>query len=610
MLNFDYDFWKEVCINIEKYADIYGKCYLQLYPFTFSYSLHSISEKKFYDSIIKNGAIFELNNFNFPDNFDIKKDGSLRKRNLLTPIIYLYYIAIGKYISNKFKPIAIAHYDCYYAGNFKYNEYHYKRIYKDYITVIKENALKYDYYLKLDIHSFFDSIDLKKLKLILVKNGAITETESYIIEKFLSLCGSGKMPQIECGITSSYLATICYLNELDNQLVKYLLSYKNFKSFKVTRYVDDLFIFFTSNRKVNQNEIENDIVNYLNTIYYDYSLSINRDKTKLKRTSKIYSDINAISIDENLEIEKDNDELFRRNIIHKFLKHLIKCINENGINYKKYNEIVNTIFYKKKVRYRSSQIYNNLIYHNSKWISNTETIDALKKALDSHYNVLSLDPRKLTTLILKTEDSKLIKKMLEKLFDIYRKGEWDIFCTHIALIYLFNSGFKHIDLLSIIKEKDYILYNYILSYCKVDWHLKCISKYNYKFATRAYKTNSNLYYLSLMYIYELKNENYLTAFAYYKSFFDVKTAHFEHIKDSKNKFSVENYYKKNNLIKFYKKYSDSVEKILKDTFKYRNGNPVCHGSCQVLDKHNQTKLLCKNIDDLEKIIESYIDSEL
>ena len=52
--------------------------------------------------------------------------------------------------------------------------------------------------------------------------------------------------------------------------------------------------------------------------------------------------------------------------------------------------------------------------------------------------------------------------------------------------------------------------------------------------------------------------------------------------------------------------TDKIENTINDTSKYRNGNPVCHGSGKILDYVNQTKLLLKNINDLQTIIDAYI----
>ena len=251
-----------------------------------------------------------------------------------------------------------------------------------------------------------------------------------------------------------------------------------------------------------------------------------------------------------------------------------------------------------------------MIYKKSKWLSQIDTRNAIRYALENDYNILVHDPKPLTTMIVKTEDELLIKKLLDKLFRIYRSGEWNIVCTYISLIYLFNSGFKHIDLLNIIKTEDSELYNYINKYCKSNWYYRVSSINNRKFVTKAYLRKSNLYYLLLMYIFELKNINYLHAYSYFKNYFDVLTAHFAHMLDSSKKFSVESYYKEKDLKKFYQYHlpemTDKIENTINDTSKYRNGNPVCHGSGKMLDYVNQTELLLKNINDLQTIIDAYI----
>lgn len=250
------------------------------------------------------------------------------------------------------------------------------------------------------------------------------------------------------------------------------------------------------------------------------------------------------------------------------------------------------------------------MYKKTKWLSQTKIKNAIKQALENDYNILVHDPKVLTTIIVNTGDESLIKKMLDKLFRIYRDGEWNIICTYIGLIYLFNSGFKHIDLLAIIKKEDDVLYNYINKYCKNSWQFRVLSINNRKFVNKAYLKKSNLYYLLLMYIFELKNINYLHAYSYFKNYFDVMTAHFAYMLDTTKKFSIESYYKEKNLKKFYINHlpemKNKIETVMNDTSKYRNANPVCHGSGKILNYINQTELLLNNIKDLKMIIDAYI----
>lgn len=95
MINITYNIWNEACNLIKNYAKKYGNFYLQLYPFYNFNNLNNISSKKFYDLYVNSGAIFaNYNNFDKIDNYCRKSDGSYRKRSLLTPIMYIYYIAV------------------------------------------------------------------------------------------------------------------------------------------------------------------------------------------------------------------------------------------------------------------------------------------------------------------------------------------------------------------------------------------------------------------------------------------------------------------------------------------------------------------------------------
>ena len=117
-----------------------------------------------------------------------------------------------------------------------------------------------------------------------------------------------------------------------------------------------------------------------------------------------------------------------------------------------------------------------------------------------------------------------------------------------------------------------------------------------------------------MYIFELKNNNYLHAYSYFKNYFDVLTAHLAHMTDSTKKFSVESYYKEGELKSFCQNYlpemNDKIGSTINETHKYRNGNPVCHGSGKMLDYVNQTELLLNNINDLQTIIDAYVGKYL
>ena len=103
MINITYDIWKESCELIQDYSLRYGKYYLQLYPFYKYNNLKYISSFDFYKKYVSSNAIFaNYDNFDRIDNYCRKSDGSYRKRYLIPPIMYIYYISIGLYFSKKY----------------------------------------------------------------------------------------------------------------------------------------------------------------------------------------------------------------------------------------------------------------------------------------------------------------------------------------------------------------------------------------------------------------------------------------------------------------------------------------------------------------------------
>lgn len=614
MIDFGYEIWEETCSSVKKYSDVYGKYYAQLYSFSIGNFCETISAKDYYEKYVKSGAIFEKENFCFPDNFTLKQDGTVRKRNLLSPIVYLYYIAIGKYIYSKNKYENDNKFIKYYGGNFEKNNLHYKESYNEFISNVRLLSNDYNYYMKFDISSFFQNINIRILKQQLLDKNILSETEANVFNDFFCICGNGNMPQIECGTTSSYLSTIIFLEDTDSSLKKYIMNYEKIIDYKIIRYVDDLYIFFNSNGRFNKNKIFNDFSICLSNEYYKYGLSINKDKSRIAKTSKIYRDINSISlIDDKYLNEEINDENIKK-IVFNFIVELIEKVEKNGINYNEYNDIVKKHFFSKRNKFNAKQIYYSFVFRKNKWFSKDALKRKLELALEKEYNILYNDPRILTTLILKTEDEGLIKKLLDKLFRIYRSNNWNFLCTYISFIYLLNSDFKHIDLLSILEKENPVLYLYICNNFKKTWYNCVVSINAKKIAMYGLLEKSNLYYLKFLYNIELSQKNYLLAYSYFKNYIDVLTAHFSVIKDTKKKFSIESFYKENSLIKFYKSNLKQMDRIIEDTFNetslLRNGNPVCHGSCKVLKYNNQNERLLNNINNLNKIVNAYIGTNL
>ena len=69
-------------------------------------------------------------------------------------------------------------------------------------------------------------------------------------------------------------------------------------------------------------------------------------------------------------------------------------------------------------------------------------------------------------MIMKTQNSSAIKALLNQLFQRNRKGLWNSYDTTIAISYLIQSEFRHIDLLDALNENSTNLKNYYYYCCK------------------------------------------------------------------------------------------------------------------------------------------------
>lgn len=616
MIDFGYSVWKESCEEVFNYAKTHGKYYIQLYPFLIISNFDEIKSEEYYNLYVKTGAILiEKNNLITAENYTMRSDGSFRKRYLMSPIIFLYYISIGKYIYLNYKNIRNTSIETFYSGNFSEKELHYQKEYTIFSNRLEMLSSDYKYYIKVDIKEFFNNINLLKVKNKLLEKTGSIESEAFVIEYFLKFFGNGEMPQTECGITSSYISTVIYLGDADNKIYDFLCSYNKISNFKMIRYVDDLYIFINKkNDKDRDSNIENTVINKINTIFHDIDLCVNKEKSEMKTSKRIYEDIHSVSLLDEDSIDEEIDDIVRKNLVLKFIDKLTSVAIKDGIVHSEYLKLVNECFYSKQTLYFSSQIYNALIYKNSKWLTDAKTLNALVNALEIDQNIVANDPKRLTALIVNTKNPDLIRKMLAKQFEIFRAGNWSIYNNYIAMQYLLYSDFKHIDLLSVLKQKDNDLYLYINNFCKQQWVDKTISPLLIKFVKKCYLKDSNFFYLKFMSIVEWENGNIFLSYSLHKNCFDVMTAHFANCIGKNPKFSIDSYYKKNSLKNFYKEFvpemETEIEDIIEKMDKLRNGNPVCHGKGEIITDLNLKKKIVENMNSLDKITKKFITDKI
>lgn len=111
-----------------------------------------------------------------------------------------------------------------------------------------------------------------------------------------------------------------------------------------------------------------------------------------------------------------------------------------------------------------------------------------------------------------------------------------------------------------------------------------------------------------MYMVEMKKNNYLSAFAYYKNFFDRISAHLAYTingNQAKGKPNYKGYYKEGAFKQLYAGISDA-DKIIEKAHEIRNSNPLSHSSAELLDNNDTAADILSNIKQLSNLIETKI----
>ena len=509
---------------IKEYSKKFGKFYFQLYPIKYSKNYDHIMQLDYFKDNILNGRFLtEENNYNICENYEIKDDGTFRNKVLIPPILYIYYNAMVMEISKVYKMKRNSRISVRYAGNYKDKQLHYKEQYYQFIKELEEQSLKYDTFFKIDIKDFYESININKMTMLLKNSIAINEKEQMYFKEFINFIGNNRFPQIDGGIPSSYLATIVYLDIVDNRYYKIIKDILNTENFKMVRYVDDLYIFF--DKKIFElNKLENRFTYEYTNLIHEYSLNVNMKKTHLKDSNLIYQDINSVSLEDEAILEEELNDIFSRNALESFFDNLIKATEQEGINYATYYEIIDKYFDNPNVKFYQRQIYNTIIFKNLNWFKYTKVYPKLINIISNNNDIFIHDPKRLLASILNMHSIGLIKKFLNNLYIKFENYNWTVYDSFLSMRYLLYRNFKNIKLLNIIKEKDIKLFEYIEKYIKEDWIKNIIktSLSNINIYDKALE--ESIFFIRYLSIVEHKKENYLTYQAYMKSYFDSITS--------------------------------------------------------------------------------------
>lgn len=618
MFGISYDTWKSVCDMYFSLKPGAQKAYLQWFPFTklSSDDKKTIAGEEFYNNYIKT-ASFML----FPpamhqsENYLQKGDGSFRDSALVAPVLYLFLQAIGLEIHNHYFSIRPSDISVYYAGNYERLRPKYKQDYDDFFKELNASIDEYQYFIKTDITNFFANINVDKLisQIDSICNSdsvTFSQTQLHLFKELLTYCGNGRFPLIENSVASSFLATVVYLDAVDKALYEYIsTNITAFSSFRIVRYVDDMYILISSDKPVGYlHEAYNEIRNEYSSILKNFGLALNTKKCCLKESKEINQELKKSLYDEYYNGQKHNIEELFSGALDRFLKDLSLELLLDSIDIEKYNALIDKHFSSDDIEFTPSEVFNYFVYEDETDLQSDAVVKEIIDLVEQSISFISLDPKRLTVMIMKTNSDRAIKGFLNQLFKKNRSDKWNSYDTTIAISYLIQSKFRHIDLLNILSNRHPKLYSYYHYHCKSST-THCFDFWRVKKLSEIIAQDSKAHYLYFMHLCEMKRENYMAAFAYYKNYFDRVTADLDFAAGNDPSLKKPNYnkfYKEGTLISFYNGVEDNKTAI-EDAHKLRNANPLSHASSELLDNNNTSEDLCESIKALSRLIYGYIE---
>ena len=590
--------------------------YLQWFPFI-KLSLNdwnTIASESFYNRYIKSGA-FVL----FPyamyrsENYIQKDDGSFRDSSLLSPVLYLVLQATGKEVSVKYLPQRGNLIEVFFAGNYDEMRPKYKKDYDDFFKAINAYIDESQYFIKTDLSSFFSNINvdllISRIDIICNKDTInFSQTQLSILKELLLYCGGGRFPLVENSIASSFLATVVYLDEIDSRLASFIDAHISvFDSYKIIRYVDDMYILISSNHtEAEIHDAYNRIRNEYSSILKDYGLALNTKKCCIKPSFEINDELKKSLYDEFFHGEKHKIESLFSGSLAAFLREISFAIDKNCLDIEMYNALIEKHFGNDKIEFTATEVYNYYVYEDEVEVKSQPVISAIVKLINQDVSFISFDPKRISVLILKTQSTSAIKALLNQLFQRNRAGLWNSYDTITAISYLIQSEFQHIDLISVLCQNNKSLEEYYQYFCSDSFANEFINRRINSYCDIVgadWKTN----FLYFMFLVEQSKHNNLSKFAFYKNFFDRFTADLAFVTNYEPNAKGPNYnrfYKEVEHKNFYSSIPNAYS-IIETAHKLRNANPLSHASADLIDKDSTSSDLDKSIEDMKKLIDKF-----
>lgn len=617
MFGIDYTIWRSTCKGVRKLSDPLFRAHLQLFPFA-CVTLHDwsyLESETFYENYIRNGAIVHCPDLYFrDDNYIQKSDGSYRNSTLISPIMHLLTTAIGmtlhkSYVITRPNPIY-----CYYSGSYSSNQFHYKSEYDAFYKEVNILREQNKYFIKLDIKDFYDNINLDLLFKLIENNPGIQSSSLaprnlQTMKEILRFSGNNKFPLVDNSICASYLSTIIYLDDVDKKIYSFIQEkIANFTNFRMIRYVDDLYVFFSSNDTKRNLEISyREIHEMFNGFLKPFKLSLNVAKSCFDYVHELPEVLKRSLYDEYIKGEEfDFADLCPTQILD-FLNNLYAKSAVKPMSSMHYKEVVESTFSFEGIECQADEILNALVYSDYINYETPEIIDACLQLLQSDSYILSLDPKRLTVVMLKTKSEEVIKAFLNALFFRARNNIWNTNDTSVAINYLIQRQFKHKDLLNILHCRNQMLHSYYKRYCNGTF-VALLCPTNTSKITDVVGYDAILWHLYLMHKVTFFSGDPISSYAYYKSYFDRATAIIAYklgCEGNDKKPNHRKYHREGANLAFYSEVSNS-ESIIKKAHRLRNENPLAHSSAGLVESKDTAKDIENTILELESLLDEKI----
>lgn len=620
MLGITYNTWDEVCGMYARQRRGVLESYLQWYPFSLltNNDWCEMRSEEFYSKYMQNGACLLFDRTLIcTDNYIQKGDGSFRHSRLVSPILFLLIQALGKRVSEVYSPHRPYNVDVFYAGNYEEMRCSYKKDYDEFFNTVNMEADVYPYFIKTDIKEFFNNISVDKLfrqidDTVNADNSQITQTQLLLYKELIQYCGNGRFPIVENSVGLSYLATIVYLDMVDSQLHSELERlFPEICQFKMVRYVDDMYIFIKpQNSKEDMNRLYQKLLSQYSSILRQWGLALNVSKCALVESKEINAELKKSLYDEYYNGQRCEIADLCPNGIDHFLDEIDEGILWNTLTSNDYAEIVSRSFSVPDVEFTPNEVFNYFVYENTEKISSALVAERIASILKEDVDFISYDPKRLTVMIMRCGSDNAIKAFLNRLFIKHRAGLWNSYDTTIAINYLLQSKFRHIDLLDVMKSEASSLSEYVNCFCKQSM-LLCFDMEPDRERIRCItRIDAKAIFLYFMYKVEINRGAIMAAYAYYKNYFDRITADMAFTSNYDNNGKKPNYkgfYKESAFAKMYSTLTgiDDVGSIIHKAHDLRNSNPLSHSSADMIDNNDSAKAITGMIKQLEKLINLY-----